>query len=132
MKPVAGTGCSGEMDADQNNDFRPYAASAVAGFVICLAVTLASGRREAWDSAAYFSVGIPLMCAVIFVVGYRYPLRTWRWTLCMAAGQSLAIALGGGSLSLWPLAIIAMTVLSIPQFVTGLIAGQLAAKRGRR
>lgn len=114
----------------RRNDFRPFAASAAAGFVICLAITLVTGRREAWDSAAYFSVGIPLMCVVIFAVSCRFPLRTWRWTLCMAAGQSLAIALGGGSLSLWPLAIVAMTVLSIPQFVTGLIAGRLAAKRG--
>ena len=131
MKPVAGDDRSADM-GDRNIDLRPYVASAAAGFILCLAITLVSGRREAWDSAAYFSVGIPLMCAVIFVVGYRYPLRTWRWALCMAAGQSLAIALGGGSLSLWPLAIIAMTVLSIPQFVTGLIAGRLAAKRGLR
>ncbi len=114
---------------EKQNNFFPYAASAAAGFAVCLAITLITGRREAWDAPAYFSVGIPLLCVVIFAISYRFPRRPWRWTLSMAAGQAAALALGGGSLSLWPLAIIAMTVVSVPQFVAGLIAARIAAKR---
>lgn len=88
-----------------------------------------SGRREAWDAPIYFSVGVPAMCVVIFAISYRFPRRAWRWALCMAVGQSVAIVMGGGSASLWPLAIIAMTVVSLPQFVVAMIASRFAKKR---
>ena len=118
--------------AKPDNNIVPYAISAVAGLVICLAITLITGRSEAWDSGAYFIFGIPLMCTIIFLISYRIPQRAWRWTFAMAAGQSVAMVIGGGSLSLWPLAIIAMTVVSIPQFVTGLVASRLALKGASR
>ncbi len=111
---------------------RQHAVAIAAGFGICMAIGVISGRREPWDSALYFTVGIPLMCLVIAWLAYGYPVRAWRWTLSMALGQSLAMALGGGSLNLWPLALIAMIVVSIPQFVTGLIASRVGARAGRR
>lgn len=112
-----------------NNSALPCALAAIAGFTVCLAITSVTGRREAWDAGEYFTIGIPLMCAVIFAISYRFPHRSWRWVLCMAVGQGTAMALGGGSLSLWPLSIIAMTVVSLPQFITALIAGRIARKK---
>ena len=117
---------SGAARPDQSGAVLSHAISAITGFAVCLAITLVTGRKEAWDASAYFAVGMPLMCVVIFAISYRLPRRAWRWTLSMVAGQAAAIALGGGSLSLWPLAIVAMTVVSIPQFVTGIIASRLA------
>jgi hypothetical protein len=105
-----------------------YAVSAIAGLMICLAITQLTGRNEAWDAQEYFSIGIPLMCVVVFAVSYRYPRRPWRWALSMALGQSVAMVLGGGSASLWPLAIIAMTVVSLPQFIVAMIAAAIAKK----
>jgi hypothetical protein len=99
--------------------------------VVCLAITTATGRKEAWDSGAYFSVGIPIMCALIFAISYLFPARAWRWTLSMAVGQSIAILSGGGSLSLWPLSIVAMAVLSVPQLVVGFVATKLAKEKSR-
>lgn len=107
----------------------PYIVSALSGLGVCLAITVVTGRKEAWDSGVYFYVGIPAMCALIFAISYFFPARAWRWTLCMAIGQSLAIASGGGSLNLWPLSIIAMVMLSIPQFISGLIASLLGARK---
>ena len=107
----------------------PYALSLVVGFAICLAITLASGRREAWDSGAYFIVGVPLMCAAAFAIAYRWPAKPWRWALTMAVGQSVAMALGGGSLSLWPLALVAMTILSLPQFGFAWWGGRLGRRQ---
>lgn len=109
-----------------HSEYLPYTAAALSGFVVCLAIALATGRREAWDSAVYFAVGVPIMCVLIFAISYLFPRRAWRWTLSMAVGQSVAMLLGGGSLSLWPLSIIAMVVLSIPQLVTGFVASALA------
>jgi hypothetical protein len=115
------------------SDYLPYAAAALSGFVVCFSIAFATGRNEAWDSGYYFTVGIPVMCALIFAISYIFPRRPWRWTLAMAAGQALALALGGGSLNLWPLAIIAMAILSVPQFVCGQVASKLATRpRGRR
>lgn len=106
--------------------FIPFAVSAVAGLMVCLAISLATGRKEAWDSDVYFSVGIPIMCTLIFALGYRFPHRAWRWTLSMAVGQAIAMLSAGNSLSLWPLSLVAMTVLSVPQFVVGSVASRLA------
>jgi len=112
------------------NEYLPYAAATLSGLVVCLAITIATGRNEAWDSGFYFSAGIPVMCVLIFVISYVFPRKAWRWTLSMAVGQSIALVMGGGSLTLWPLAIIAMTVLSVPQLVTGFVASKLATRIG--
>ncbi len=112
-----------------NNQYVPYVASALAGLGVCLAITLVTGKKEAWDSSVYFYVGIPIMCALIFAISYFFPTHAWRWTLSMAVGQSLAIVSGGGSLNLWPLSIVAMTIVSIPQFVTGFVASLLGARQ---
>jgi RsiW-degrading membrane proteinase PrsW (M82 family) len=111
-----------------DNRVLPYAVSFITGLAICLFITLTSGRREAWDSPEYFTIGIPAMCLVMFVISYRFPKRAWRWALSMAIGQSVAMVLGGGSASLWPLAIIAMTVVSLPQFIVAMIASGIAKK----
>ena len=46
----------------------PFAASALGGFLVCLVISMATGRREAWDSPAYISVGIPVMCALVCAI----------------------------------------------------------------
>ncbi len=112
-----------------DNSVPPYVISFITGLAVCQVITLMSGRKEAWDAPAYFTIGIPVMCLVVFALGYRFPQRAWRWALCMAVGQSVAMVLGGGSASLWPLAIIAMTVVSLPQFIVAMIAGGIAKKR---
>jgi hypothetical protein len=114
-----------------SDQYVPYIVSALSGLGVCLAISIITGRKEAWDSGVYFSVGIPIMCALIFAISYFFPIHTWRWTLSMAVGQSLAIASGGGSLNLLPLSIVAMTIVSIPQFVTGFVASLLSARKRR-
>ncbi len=115
--------------ATQGGDYFPYAAAALAGFIVCVALTMTSGGREAIDTAAYFPLGVPLMAAAIFVISYAFPLRAWRWTLSMAAGQLLAMLLAGSSLNLWPLAIVAMLVYSTPQFLAGFAGSRLGMRR---
>ncbi|MBX3302602.1 MAG: hypothetical protein KF693_10340 [Nitrospira sp.] len=116
---------------DHTNRALPFAVSAAAGLAVCLAISLATDRKEAWDSGVYFSVGIPVMCAVIFAIGYRFPHRPWRWAMSMAVGQTIAMLFAGNSLSLWPLSLVAMAVLSVPQFVAGLVASKLATRSVR-
>jgi hypothetical protein len=40
------------------------------------------------------------MRATIFVIGYRFPDRPWQWTMSMAVGQAVALAIASHSLSL--------------------------------
>ncbi len=119
------------MSGPRAGGWLPYALAAGGGFAVCLAIAQATGRREAWDAGEYFSIGIPLMCVIVFALAWHWPRWPWRWTLAMAAGQATALALGGNSLSLWPLAIIAMTVVSVPQFVAGQIAARLSPRRAQ-
>ena len=114
-----------------SSDLFPYAASFLAGFVVCLGLTITAGGREAVDTAAYFPVGIPLMALAILGISYLFPNRPWRWTVSMAAGQMSAMLLAGSSLSLWPIAMVFMLICSAPQFVAG-IAGSKLARRGAR
>lgn len=120
----------GTMDSPHNEYF-PFASSALTGLVVCLAIVIATGSNEAWDSPVYFTVGIPLMCLSVFTISYLFPERAWRWTVTMAVGQFAAALLGGSSLSLWPLALISMTILSLPQLITGFIASGVARRRDR-
>lgn len=119
---------SGSPHPDTSGPALPLSISAAAGLIVCLAIMKATGKREAWDSAHYFTKGIPAMCAVSFAVAYFFPTRPWRWTLSMAAGQSAAMAYSGGSLSLWPLSLIAMTILSVPQLLSGMLGSRLAQR----
>jgi hypothetical protein len=102
----------------------PFSLAALAGFSVCLAITFATGRKEAWDSSLYFVAGIPAMCALVLPIAWAWPASAWRWAIGMALGQSIALLMGGGSFSLWPLTLIAMTVLSLPQAALAIVAGR--------
>jgi hypothetical protein len=106
----------------------PYTLSLVAGLATCLAIMAVSGRKEAWDSNLYFVAGIPAMCVAAFALARAWPVRAWRWVVVMAVGQTIPLLLAGGSLALWPLSIIAMTVLSLPQFAVAILASHLARR----
>lgn len=114
-----------------DNPFFASAASFLCGLIVYLAIVLMTGRNEAWDDASYYVLGIPLMCIVAFVIGYRFPVKPWRWALWMAGGQAVGALLNGSSLSLLPFAIIFMVIISIPQFVAARFGSRMAtAKAG--
>jgi len=56
-----------------------YAVAALIGVAIWVAIVEISGKREAWDSDIYFSVGMTVACVASFVLGLIEPERPWRW-----------------------------------------------------
>ena len=88
---------SKEAAQGQNSEFFPYVASFLAGLVVCLALSIAAGGREAVDTAAYAPLGIPLMAVAILALSYLFPQQSWRWTLSMAGGQMSAMLLTGNT-----------------------------------
>lgn len=112
-----------------NDNFFPYAASFLCGLVMYVAITMATGRNEAWDDGFYYSAGIPFMCIAVFIIGYLFPEKPWRWALGMAGGQMVGALLNGSSLSLLPFALIFMVVISIPQFIAAFFGSRIGARK---
>jgi hypothetical protein len=111
-----------------------HLAAGTAGFVIATGVALASGQSlisevtVAWASPLYFVFGWPLMCLVIYVMARAYPVRAWRWTLSMMLGQVFSsIFFGAGAML--PVAMVYVTLLSVPQFYVGSLASRAGLKR---
>jgi hypothetical protein len=55
-----------------------YGIAVAVGVVVWVVVSEVSGRREAWDSPLYFSVGIPVLYVLTACLAYVEPDRSWR------------------------------------------------------
>jgi hypothetical protein len=98
------------------------------GALIWALIAAASGRNEAWDSGAYFSIGIPAVCLLSFVLGFAAPERSWQWGVWPMVGQLGWAVLSEGGGNLLPLGVVLFGVLSIP----GIVAARLGAALARR
>ena len=114
---------------NRSNNFFPSAASALCGLIVYVLITVATGKNEAWDDGIYYSVGIPFMSVVAFVLGYLFPVKPWRWAASMAGGQVIGALMFGSSLNLLPLAMIFMTIISLPQLLAAFVGSKLAPKK---
>ena len=95
-----------------------YAVAAVSGILVWTLVSAATGRREAWDSGAYYQIGLPALCVVSAALGYLEPDRPWRWGAAPLAGQAVAMFATQGVGNLWPLGLIVTGVLAVPPILT--------------
>lgn len=121
-------GLRGAVSTLRSGENPVHLTAAAAGFIIATGVALAADIPVAWATPLYFMVGWPLMCVVIYLLARAYPLRAWRWTLSMMLGQVFSsIFFGGGALV--PVAIIYVTLLSVPQFYAGSLGSRAGLKR---
>ncbi len=91
-----------------------YAIALAVGIAVWIAVSNATGKREAWDSEMYFSFGMPVVCVVALLLGIVEPRRAWRWGVTPLVGQFATMLITQGVGNLLPLGIIVFAVLSIP------------------
>ena len=103
--------------------------AAGAGAAIWIVIAAATGRREAWDSGAYFALGIPAVCLVSMALAYARPRSPWRWGILPMAGQLAWMLLAHGPGNLLPLGIVAFAILSIPSLVAARAAAAWARHR---
>ena len=103
--------------------------SVAAGAIVWAGLSLAAGGREAWDTPAYWLIGIPVFAVVAAVAGYLAPVRVWRWPVWMALGQMVTLFLirPGTGLGLFPLALLfvglpMVVFLTVPALIGGAIA----------
>jgi hypothetical protein len=106
-----------------------YLSAFLLGIAVWIAVSALSGRREAWDSAWYFSVGMPILCAGSMILAFCEPGRSWRWGVAPFAGQFVWMLVSEGPGNLLPLGIVAFGIFSLPAILAARAGAFLANKR---
>jgi hypothetical protein len=109
-----------------------YLVAAGCGAAVWIIVAQVSGRREAWDSGLYFSVGMPAVCLVSLAFAFFAPERSWRWGVLPFAGQFVWMLLSEGPGNLLPLGVIVFAVLSLPAVVAARIGAYLSTRWVRK
>jgi hypothetical protein len=100
--------------------------SVATGFALEMGVQLASGRREAWDSPIYWSVGLPAAALAALLIGFAARRPAWFWTVLIAPSQVLTMMLRSGEIgNLWPLALVLSSILSAPFVAASFIGSRL-------
>lgn len=107
-------------------------ASLFTGAALEIGVQAASGRREAWDSTEYWTIGLPLALAASFALGFLSRGSAWRWTWTIVPSQVLTMIVRSGELGgLWPLAVALSAILSAPFVVAAFFGSRLRPSRWR-
>lgn len=102
--------------------------SIVTGVSLELIVHALSGRREAWDSAEYWTLGLPTAMVVSALLGFLSRRRDWTWTLVIVPSQVMTMMLRSGELGgLWPLTVALSAVLSAPFVIAAFIGAKFRA-----
>jgi len=98
------------------------------GVALEVGVVLATGRREAWDAAVYWSTGVPLALVGAAAIGYLSRGRAWLAPLAIVPAQVVAMMYRNGAMgNLWPITLALSSVLSLP-----FVGVAFAARRLRR
>lgn len=98
----------------------------LAGFLLWMIASLATGKREPWDDSVYWVVVYPLAVVACGLLGYRYPGRATLLALTVFEAQFVAMAVRNGELgNLWPLGMALFAILSVP----AVLAARFAARR---
>src|SRR5688572_27432761 len=85
------------------------------GALVWISISILSNRREAWDSAIYLSLGIPILCIAAAVFGFLEPTNSWRWGIIPVLGQAVWMFGTSQELgNLWPQGLVAFAILVIP------------------
>ena len=116
------------MQLDMKQDRLLYIIAIVSGAIVWAAISAISGRNEAWDSPAYVSIGIPVICALSAMLGFVSPQSSWRWGITPFVGQFLWMLLTQGLGNLLPLGVLAFGIFSVPSIITARIGAFIQAK----
>ena len=107
------------------------ALSILTGVALELGVALPSHRREAWDSGAFWILGLPCALLACAAIGWGARGRDWRWTGAVVPAQVVTMMARNGDLglNLWPLAVAFSTVLSTPFLFAAFIGSRFSPAR---
>jgi hypothetical protein len=90
-----------------------------------LGIHALSGRREAWDSPLFWTVGLPAAAIASAAIGFSSRGGDWRWAALVVPSQTMTMMVRSGELGgLWPLAVILSAILSAPFVLASFIGSR--------
>ncbi len=98
-----------------------FVLAAVAGAVGWLAITVTSGRREAWDSEFYFGLFLPAIAILVAWLGFLSPRGAWRWAVVPFAAQALVAVVQNPTGGLLPLGLLVFAVFAVVCMVPAVV-----------
>jgi uncharacterized membrane protein YuzA (DUF378 family) len=108
------------------------AAMAAMGFALWALIPILTGRREAWDSSIYFTVGIPTIAAVSGLLGYLLPNHWWHFGLAAFLSQAIYIIVKEPTANMLPPGLVVLAVFCLPSFATACLGARLSARLTKR
>jgi hypothetical protein len=102
----------------------------VTGVLLELGIQTLTGRREAWDSAQYWTVGLPIVGLISVAIGVLSQRSDWLWTFLIVPSQVMTMMMRSGEVgNLWPLALILAGILSTPFVLVSFVGSRFRPKR---
>jgi len=80
--------------------------SLLVGGLLWYFITVTSGENEAWDSALYFTIGVPLLTVLSFILGMLNQNKHWIWGVTFSISQIIVMLIIQGKID--PLIIIGL------------------------
>ena len=108
------------------------AAVAGMGFALWVLIPIFTGRREAWDSSIYFTMGIPVMAVVSGFLGYLLPGSWWHFGLAAFLSQAVYIIVKGPTANLLPPGLVVLAVFCVPYLAAACLGARLSAGLTKR
>ena len=99
-----------------------FLVAAVAGAIGWAAISVTTGRREAWDSEAYFGLFLPGLAILIAWLGFLAPRGAWRWAFVPFGAQAVVAFVQNPGGGLLPLGLIVFAVFGAVCLVPALVA----------
>lgn len=79
-----------------------------------LGISMSGGGGEAWDKGAYWSLALPGLYLAGGIAALLTRASVWLIALWSGIGQLAGLLMTAAGLSLWPLGMILLAVLSLP------------------
>ena len=103
--------------------------SIAAGVALQIGVWQATGAREAWDDATYWTVGLPLAALAAGCIGYLAVGTAWTMTILIIPAQVVTMMAKNGEIgSLWPLSLALAFLLGLPFLLVAFVASRLRSR----
>ena len=103
------------------SDRTAFIIAAVAGGLGWLVISTTTGRREAWDSEAYFGLFLPAISILTAWLGFLAPVRAWRWAFVPFGAQAVVAFLQNPTANLLPLGLIVFAMFGVICLVPTLV-----------
>ncbi|QDU83700.1 hypothetical protein Pla163_08010 [Planctomycetes bacterium Pla163] len=103
------------------------AAAAATGILTWLGVSYTSLEAEAFDDRTYFTIALPIVAIVCAYLGFSVPVKPWRYGLVAIGMHGLALlylSSVGPELSMAPVGLAILGVISIPMCLAGMVGAR--------